>query len=88
MTIWVILFFAVVLFALWFVRKNGGTQAALQRLRHRDWQSISRHESRLRHLVGAATAERLIENALLSNPGKSRSWCAEKALYEYQRDRR
>lgn len=85
---WVILFFAVILFVLWYVRKNGGTQTVLRRFRHQDWQSVSNHELKLRHLVGDATAARLIENALLSNPGKSRSWCAEKALYEYQRDRR
>ncbi|MEO0947026.1 MAG: hypothetical protein AAFY11_02560 [Cyanobacteria bacterium J06641_5] len=57
-------------------------------VRHQDWQSVSNDELKLRHLVGEATAARLIQNALLSNPGKSRSWCAEKALYEYQRDRR
>jgi len=84
----VILVFAVVLFIVWYVRKNGGTQAVLRRFRHRDWQSVSNDELKLRHLVGEATADRLIQNALLSNPGKSRSWCAEKALYEYQRDRR
>lgn len=83
-----IIFFGVLLFVLWYVRKNGGTEATLRKLRHRDWQSVSQHEAKLRHLVGGSTADRLIQRAALNNPGKSRSWCAEKALYEYQRDRR
>lgn len=76
------------LFVIWFVRKSGGTKAALRRLRQRDWQSVSNSEARLRHLVGSDTADRLIQRAALNNPGKARSWCAEKALYDYQRDRR
>ncbi len=76
------------LLVLWFVRRSGGTQAALRRLRQRDWQSVSGTEAKLRHLVGQSTADRLIERAALNNPGKPRSWCAEKALYDYQRDRR
>jgi hypothetical protein len=33
-------------------------------------------------------SERLIENIAFNNPGKSKRWCVEKAIYDIQRDRR
>ena len=33
-------------------------------------------------------SERLIERIAFNNPGRSKSWCAEKAIYDIQRDRR
>jgi hypothetical protein len=33
-------------------------------------------------------SERLIERIAFNNPGRSRRWCVEKAIYDIQRDRR
>ncbi|MBE7381703.1 MAG: hypothetical protein F6J95_009875 [Leptolyngbya sp. SIO1E4] len=33
-------------------------------------------------------SERLIERIEFNNPGRSRRWCVEKAIYDIQRDRR
>ena len=33
-------------------------------------------------------SERLIERISFNNPGRSKSWCVEKAIYDIQRDRR
>lgn len=33
-------------------------------------------------------SERLIERIAFNNPGRSRRWCVEKAIYDLQRDRR
>ena len=33
-------------------------------------------------------SERLIERVEFNHPGRSRSWCIEKAIYDIQRDRR
>lgn len=44
--------------------------------------------SRLSRLVGSKTANRLIDGVAKQNPGHSRDWCIEKALRDYERDRR
>lgn len=61
----------------------------------RQWQKqggvnfkSSRSEAQLVKLVGRDVAERLIKNATLRYPGRDRVWCADKALYDLQRDRR
>jgi hypothetical protein len=33
-------------------------------------------------------SERLIERNAFNNPGRSKRWCVEKAIYDIQRDRR
>ena len=33
-------------------------------------------------------SERLIERIEFNNPGRSKRWCVEKAIYDIQRDRR
>ncbi len=33
-------------------------------------------------------SERLVERIAFNNPGRSRRWCVEKAIYDIQRDRR
>ncbi|MGD1859653.1 MAG: hypothetical protein ACFB0E_06755 [Leptolyngbyaceae cyanobacterium] len=33
-------------------------------------------------------SERLIERIAFNNPGRSKRWCVEKAIYDLQRDRR
>ncbi|MEL6384111.1 MAG: hypothetical protein AAFQ89_16990 [Cyanobacteria bacterium J06626_18] len=45
--------------------------------------------SRLDHLTrDRRVSERLIERIAFNNPGRSKSWCVEKAIYDLQRDRR
>ncbi len=44
---------------------------------------------RLDHLTrDRRVSERLIERIAFNNPGRSKSWCVEKAIYDIQRDRR
>jgi hypothetical protein len=55
--------------------------------KRQQWQNDSASEVKLERMVGPQTAERLIVNALLNNPGRSRAWCADKALQDLMRDR-
>lgn len=41
-----------------------------------------------RYTYNRATSERLVRQVAASNPGKTGAWCAEKALWDLERDRR
>jgi hypothetical protein len=57
-------------------------------IRKEAWRNYSRSEAILEQRVGRETAERLILAVFLNNPKKSRQWCADKALYDLDRDLR
>jgi hypothetical protein len=55
--------------------------------KRQQWQNDSASEVKLERMVGSQTADRLIVNVLLNHPGRSRAWCADKALQDLMRDR-
>ena len=82
--IWIVVVAGLVLsFAIWQYK-----QRARRHLGRVGWQNQSASEAKLVRRVGKATAERLINSTLLNNPGQSRAWCADKALYDLNRDQR
>lgn len=48
----------------------------------------TRSEKQLTKRVGASAAHRLIEQLSFKHPERSREWCADKALFDLERDRR
>ena len=64
----------------WFQRKSGGGRAGFRGGTH--------SERKLIKVVGRAASDRLIEQLQQRNPDRSRDWCADKALFDWERDRR
>jgi hypothetical protein len=48
----------------------------------------ARSERQLTKRVGKAASARLIEQLRRKHPDRSRDWCADKALFDLERDRR
>ena len=75
----------------WFSRKRRSTNRLGNA--YRGVQSANTISPRLMRKLDHLTrdrrvSERLIERIAFNNPGRSKSWCAEKAIYDIQRDRR
>lgn len=65
----------------WFQRKAGGGGRA-------GFRGGTQSERKLIKAVGRPAATRLIEQLQQRNPDRSRDWCADKALFDWERDRR
>lgn len=77
----------------WFYRRGrlpGRSGGSNQTRRASVANAVPSHLMRkLDHLTrDPRVSERLIERIEFNNPGKSKRWCAEKAIYDIQRDRR
>ncbi len=77
-----ILFLVVVALLLWnwFQRSSGGGRAG--------FRGGTQSERKLMKVVGRPAANRLIDQLQQRNPDRSREWCADKALFDWERDRR
>lgn len=83
---------ALTLLALWwFGRRRGALRGVASR--RRQLAGGGRISPRLMRELDRLTRDhraslRLIERIESNNPGRSRRWCIEKAIYDIQRDRR
>ena len=77
-----ILFLVVVALLLWnwFQRSSTAGRAG--------FRGGSQSERKLTRAVGRPAANRLIDQLQQRNPDRSRDWCADKALFDWERDRR
>ncbi len=72
---------AVALLWNWFQRRSRrGTRAG--------YGGGARSERQLVKRLGRAASDRLIDQLSLKHPERSREWCADKALFDLERDRR
>lgn len=55
--------------------------------RQRPFRPQSASERTLVKRLGHEATQRLLANAALKYPEKSRQWCADKALFDFERDR-
>lgn len=77
----ILLVAAVLLLWGWFQRRSGrGGRAG--------FRGGAQSERKLIKLLGKKPAARLIEQLQQRHPERSRSWCADKALFDLERDRR
>jgi hypothetical protein len=81
-----ILIIVVIVLLLWngFQRRSGG-RSAWSRAGSRGG---AKSERQLVKAVGRPAASRLIAQLQQRNPDRSREWCADKALFDWERDRR
>ncbi|MEM0981696.1 MAG: hypothetical protein AAGH78_15665 [Cyanobacteria bacterium P01_H01_bin.58] len=61
---------------------RGGSRSAQKRIPSRLLRDLDKLTRDRR------VSERLIERIEFNNPGRSKRWCVEKAIYDLQRDRR
>jgi len=64
----------------WFQRSAKGGRAG--------FKGGTQSERKLVKAVGRSVANRLIDQLHQRNPDRSRDWCADKALFDWERDRR
>lgn len=77
------IFFLIVVALLiwnWFQRSSGSGRAG--------FKGGTQSERKLIKAVGRPAANRLIDQLQQRNPDRSRDWCADKALFDWERDRR
>jgi len=74
----------------WFSRRRKPSQRLRSRASPASSKTIPGHLMRdLDRLTkDRRVSERLIERIEFNNPGRSKRWCVEKAIYDIQRDRR
>ncbi|MGB0564030.1 MAG: hypothetical protein ACPGVO_19850 [Spirulinaceae cyanobacterium] len=88
--IWLLLLLCVI-YILWQYQRGGLGRFTLPFSGKRSGQFFlggqSASETKLIRRVGPGAANRLISNLQRKNPGKSRAWCADKALYDLERGR-
>lgn len=74
----------------WFSRRRKPSKRLRSRTSPTSSQTIPSHLMRdLDRLTkDRRVSERLIERIEFNNPGRSKRWCVEKAIYDIQRDRR
>ena len=65
----------------WLQRRSGSSGRA-------GFRGGAQSERKLVRLVGKKPADRLIEKLQQRHPERSREWCADKALFDLERDRR